>query len=120
MKDIEILLQMVNKAYWNNRNDCGGDFKGKDCVECPDYSFCKLGDILNTRLAKIVNAATEAEHDAEQPQQPFCASGDDKLPSFDVLFVEFCRINNFVMRDTDDLELFYNFLLEKLGNFTKR
>lgn len=72
--------------------------------------------------AELRNAATEAASEAEQPQQPLCASGQAKLPSFkDVKeYISNCTdVKDFSRNFAEGLRLCY-LAIKELGNFTKR
>lgn len=47
------LFELVQMAYWQGHEHCGGDFdvvRCKDGLVCPDYAYCKLSGELGKEL----------------------------------------------------------------------
>ncbi len=91
--------------------------KEKCIIESHLFELCdwmKKKYQLEDRLAKL-------KEQSAIPQQPLCASGDAKLPTFKEFIKGFCKRYNCVVRvDDEGPKMYYNYFMEIVGNLTKR
>ena len=97
--------------------------------ESQRQAYMKRVRELESKIAALENqrrVGTEAITQSEQPQQPLCADGaSPKLPSFNEVEIYVRKNSAACDPDIRNIEVFaakitYDYLLEKLGNFTKR